>query len=87
MIIITQASGGTFNAQVRTTKDSGFKVLYRASCTMGHEQAAKAVVRKYFGVKAADSVTRIPDKEIPDHMLTGNNRRRCNPVTLWSFRH
>ena len=85
MIIITQQSGGTNTAQIRTDKDRGFKILYKASSTESERSAAAAVVRKYYGTAAAATVARIPDNDIPQHVPSGPNRRRCNPVATWSF--
>lgn len=88
MIVITQQSGGTNIAQIRTGKDRGFKVLYRGSCTESGAAAARNVVRKYFGAKAADSVERVPDNRIGDHVpANGPTRKRCNPITVWKFNH
>lgn len=86
MIIITQQSGGTNTAQIRSDKDRGWKILYRASSTESESAAARAVVRKYFGAPAAATVEQIPNEQIPDHVPRDNKRRRpCNPVHLWNF--
>ncbi len=44
MIILTQQSGGTHTAQIRASKEAGFKVLYRASSTESEGAAARAGV-------------------------------------------
>lgn len=85
MIIITQQSGGTNTAQIRTPKQRGFKILYKASSIESEFAAAKAVVRKWFTDAAAETVTRVPNEQIPDHVPSDPNRRRCNPVAVWTF--
>ena len=85
MIILTQQSGGTNTAQIRTHKDQGFRILYRASSTESEGAAARAVVRKYFGAAAAATVQRVPTHEINQHVPSANNRKRCNPVLVWTF--
>jgi hypothetical protein len=85
MIIITQQSGGTNTAQIRTEKDRGFQILYKASSTESEEGAARAVVRKWFSEAAAKTVERVPNEQIPDHVPSDPNRRRCNPVAVWTF--
>ena len=85
MIILTQQSGGTNTAQIRSTKESGFKILYRASCTESEAAAARTVVRKFFGKAAADTVIPVPNEQIPQHIPTGPNRRPCNPSSVWIF--
>jgi len=85
MIILTQQSGGTNTAQIRTDKDQGFKILYRASSTESEGAAARAVVRKFYGEKAAATVARIPNNDIPLYVPSGPNRRPCNPVAVWIF--
>jgi hypothetical protein len=85
MIILTQQSGQTNTAEIRTEKDRGFKILYRASSTESERSAARAVVRKYFGRAAAETVERVPNENIADHVPVANNRRRCNPVAVWNF--
>jgi hypothetical protein len=85
MIILTQQSAGTNTAQIRTDKDHGFRILYRASSTASEQSAARAVVRKYFGSKAAATVARVPNEQINQHILVANNRKRCNPVAVWTF--
>jgi hypothetical protein len=85
MIILTQQSGGTNTAQIRTEKDRGFKILYKASSTESERAAARAVVRKWFSEAAAETVTRVPNEQIPDHVPSAPNRRRCNPVAVWTF--
>jgi hypothetical protein len=85
MIIITQQSSGTNTAQIRTAKDRGFKILYKASSTESELRAASAVVAKYFGFAAAKTVERVPNEQIPDYVPSAANRRRCNPVTVWIF--
>lgn len=86
MIILTQQSGGTNTAQIRTSKDQGFKILYRASSTESEFGAARAVVRKYFGEKASATVERVPNEQIGEHVPVANNRKRCNPVAVWTFK-
>jgi hypothetical protein len=85
MIIITQQSGGTNKAEIRTEKNRGFKILYKASSTESEEGAARAVVRKWFTEAAAKTVTRIPNEQIAEHVPSNPNRRRCNPVAVWTF--
>jgi hypothetical protein len=85
MIIITQQSGGTNTAQIRTPKQRGFKILYKASSTESEAAAARAVVRKWFTEAAAETVARVPNEQIADHVPTGPNRKRCNPVAVWTF--
>lgn len=85
MIVLTQQSGGTHAAQIRSSQDQGFKVLYRASCTESDAAAARAVVRKYFGDPAAATVQRVPDKDIGRHVPSTTTRKRCNPVAVWTF--
>jgi hypothetical protein len=88
MIVITQQSGGTNIAQIRTAKDRGFRIIYRGSCTESEAAAARSVVRKYYGAKAADSVERVPDNLIGEHMPdNGPRRKRCVPVCVWTFKH
>lgn len=85
MIILTQESGGTNTAQIRSDKSQGFKVLYRTSSTESERGAAKAVVSKFFGHRAAATVERVPDGDIGKHIPTARNRKRCNPVAVWTF--
>ena len=85
MIIITQQSGGTNTAQIRTPKNRGFKILYKASSTESEGAAARAVVRKWFTEAAAATVTRVPNEQIADHVPSDPKRRRCNPVAVWTF--
>ena len=61
MIILVSDTSGSYTAQVRSALELGFKKLYQASCTAGRPNAARAVVRKYFGPKAADSVRELKD--------------------------
>lgn len=88
MIVITQQSGGTNIAQIRTEKDRGFKILYRGSCTESEAAAARGVVRKYYGAKAAESVERVPENSAGDHIpINGPRRKYCSPMKVWTFRH
>lgn len=85
MIILTQMSGGTYTAQVRSDQARGFRVLYRASSTESHASAARAVVSKFFGRAAAETVQQIPDKDLAKHIPSTTTRKRCNPPTAWTF--
>lgn len=85
MIVITQFTGGTYAAQVRSAKDSGFRVLYRASATEGHLSAARAVIRKNFGPKATEELKQITREEIARYVPDGVIRSVSADVFL--FRH
>lgn len=89
MIVITQLSGGTNTAQIRSSQEQGFKVLYRGSCTESQEGAARAVVRKFYGERSAKTVARVPDQDIRLHVPATDEprRKRCNPVQVWTFKH
>jgi hypothetical protein len=87
MIILVSYSAATYRAQIRSSLENGFKPLYAASCTMGEEAAAKAVVAKNFGPLAEMTVRQITDQaEIL--ALVGdfkNDPQRKQVFTYWTF--
>lgn len=88
MIILTQATGQTYTAQIRTSVANGYHLLYKASCTAGEEAAAKTVVRKHYGTSAAERVTEITAVEAKSsgHIPpTSSTRKPHNPVRCWTF--
>lgn len=85
MIILTQQSGGTFTAQIRSSHESGFRVLYRASCTESEAAAACAAVVKFFGMRAVASIEPVPKDRIAEHVPNSAKLRRSNPVSVWTF--
>lgn len=87
MIILTYDTHYTFVAQVRSSVESGFKVLYKASCTGGHKFAAEHVVRKYYGEDVAATVTHLFAADLIKK-LTGDflNSPKCKQnFTVWTF--
>lgn len=89
MIILVSNTYDTYKAQIRSSVEQGFKQLYTASCTGGERQAAIAVVRKYFGEEAAETVAQITDAE-QVQALTGDfktNPQRKQVFSYWSFDH
>jgi hypothetical protein len=61
MFILTHYASSTYQAQIRSSPATGAKQLYTASCTMGPLHAARAVVLKNFGYKAAATVRQVTD--------------------------
>lgn len=61
MIILVSNTFATYKAQIRSSRSAGFKVLYSASCTSGADHAARAVVRKWYGEAAAETVAALKD--------------------------
>lgn len=89
MTIHTRYASQTYTAEIRGALESGYRVLYRGSCTAGEEDAARNLVRKYFGERSARTLRRIDDKLEIDR-LTGHffaRTRRHLPVTVWTFDH
>ena len=63
MTILTSYSASTFKAQIRSSLQNGFKAIYTATSTSSEAFAAQAVVRKYYGEKAASTVRQVTDKD------------------------
>lgn len=87
MIILVSYTAATYKAQIRSSLEGGFKPLYNASCTMGEEQAAKAVVRKFFNEAAAQSVRQVIDQgELRSHIGDfKSDPQRKQTFTYWVF--
>lgn len=87
MIILTSYTAATYKAQIRSSVEKGFKVLYTATCTSGEEQAAKSVVAKWFSKAAADSVCELKDQsEINAAVGTFfQDPKRKQIFSVWSF--
>lgn len=89
MIILVSYTAATYKAQIRSDVSRGFKTLYTATCTGGEIQAARAVVRKYFGEESAASVRQITDSAEVNR-ATGDFKRdpqRKQFFTYWGFKH
>lgn len=89
MIILVSYTSATYKAQIRSSFERGLQPIYTATCTMGEEQAAKAVVRKYYGDAAAETVRQITDPaELQKHIGDfKSNPQRKQVFTYWGFRH
>lgn len=87
MIVLTSHTAATYKAQIRSSLEKGFKPLYSATCTMGEEQAARAVVAKWFSAAAADSVALMKDPAEIEAAVGDFFRdpQRKQVFTLWSF--
>lgn len=87
MIVLTSYTAATYKAQIRSSLAKGFKALYSATCTMGEEQAAKAVVAKWFSAAAADSLRIMKDPAEIEAAVGDFFRdpQRKQVFTLWSF--
>ena len=72
MFILTSQSFDTNKAAIHSAPENGCRVLYRATCTSGELDAARAVVRKYFGEAAAASVRPVTSPE-EIRTLTGDS--------------
>lgn len=87
MVILISQTFDSFKAAIHSEPETGCRPLYRASCTSGPEHAAKAVVRKYFGDAAAETVRQVKDAaEIA--ALTGDyfaNPKRKQVFDVWAF--
>jgi hypothetical protein len=87
MFILTSQTFDTNKATIHSAPESGCRVLYRATCTSGELYAARAVVRKYFGDAAAESVRLVTSQE-EIRSLTGNyfdNPRRKQVFGVYAF--
>jgi hypothetical protein len=89
MIILVSYTAATYKAQIRSDVSRGFKTIYTATCTGGEIQAARAVLRKYYGEEAAASVRQITDRHEVSK-ATGDFQRdpkRKQVFTYWGFTH
>jgi hypothetical protein len=85
MFITTSSTSACYKAAVRSSADH--RVLYTATNTMGEEQAARAVVRKYWTEAASKSVREITEAEecrlaIGDFMRSA---QRKQVFRIWAF--
>lgn len=88
MLILTHYTAGTYKARIL---GDGCKVVATATCTMGEEHAAKAVVTKAHGAAAASSVEAIGGGEELNALaaaLTGTKAAagaKQARVYVWTF--
>ena len=85
MFITTSKSGLSYKASVRSSADHS--VLYTATSTESEQSAARAVVRKFWTVAAANTVREMTDPEeirlkIGDFQKSA---QRKQVFTLWTF--
>lgn len=87
MIILTHQTSGTHKAQIRTSAASGFKHTFTATCTESDAGAARAVLRKAYPPKVAETLREVRDAtEIRE--LCGDffkDPKRKQVFTVWTF--
>lgn len=61
MIVLTSTSSGTYKAQIRSSREKGFKQIYVGTSTESERSAARNLVRKWYGDAAAETLTSVKD--------------------------
>lgn len=89
MTILVSQTRRCWKAQIRTCVQTGFKPVYHATSTQSEEAAARAVVRRWFSERHADTVREVRD---PDEIRSligsfNDNPRRRQLFGVWTFNH
>ena len=87
MTVLTSYTSATYKARIVSSKELGCKTLYTATSTMGHRQAAAAVVRKWFGEASAATVAEVADPSVIRSLLGGyfQDPLRKQVFAIWTF--
>ena len=87
MTILTAQTAGTNKAQIRTSAESGFKQTATATSTESEASAARAVLRKTYPPKVAETLRQVKDAaEIKS--LCGDffkDPKRKQVFNVWTF--